>query len=213
MAKMADGFVPNLFSVHNRKPVSVFDGMCLLIQNKWKTPERQRADFNDWKSQAQRKLLLMFDFDGKVVMAVWNITGRLHDSDAAWFGGFYDAIERLLDECCVVADLAFVGGVRDDDRVLRVLKSSELVPAEISNAELVDLEKDLTKLRQSTEWANNGLKQVCKRLDCKLSFDDAKNKEMLELCILLHNWRNSTCDRQQLKTFFRSLVQDQEQAE
>ena len=84
-------------------------------------------------------------------MAVWNITGRLHDSDAAWFGGFYDRIACLLAKYCVVADLAFLDGVGNDDRVLRVLKSNELVPAEIGSAELVDLEKELTKLRQATE--------------------------------------------------------------
>jgi hypothetical protein len=92
-----------------------------------------------------------------------------------------------------------------------VLKSNELVPAEMSNSELLHLEKELIKLRQSTEcWANNGLKQVCKRLNCKLSFDDAKNMEMLELSILLYNWRNSTCDRQQVKKFFNSLVDDED---
>jgi hypothetical protein len=112
---------------------------------------------------------------------------------------------------CTVADLAFVGGVGNEERLLRVLKSNELVPAEMrSNSELLHLEKELTKLRKSTEWANNGLKQVCKRLNCKLSFDDAKYMEILELSILLYNWRNSTCDHQQVKKFFNSLVDDED---
>jgi hypothetical protein len=125
----------------------------------------------------------MFDFDGQVVMVVWNITGRLHNSDAAWFGGFYNAIHRLLDGYCTVADLAFVGGVGNEKYLLRVLKSNELVPAEMSNSKLLHLEKELTKLHKSTERENNGLQQVCKCLNCKLSFEDAKNMEMLELSI------------------------------
>ena len=91
-------------------------------------------------------------------------------------------------EYCVVADLAFVGGARNDDRILQVLESNKLVLAEFGNSVLVNLRKKLTKLCQSTKWANNGFKQVLQRhLECKLSCDNAKNKALLELCIILYN--------------------------
>ena len=66
----------------------------------------------------------------------------------------------------------------------------------------------LTRIRQPTEWGNNQFVMVFKGLRQKLSTTDKFNEKLMHGAILLHNWRISTCPRNQLHSFFKRLEEE-----
>ena len=59
----------------------------------------------------------------------------------------------------------------------------------------------LTHLRQCSEWGNNVLTGVFRRLKCKLPTDNVHRALIMWSTILLHNWRTETVGRNQIQTY------------
>jgi hypothetical protein len=203
-------FVTPHLHVRDAKIVSLLDAMIMRIQNKWFNLSKQRGDFNDWKGMACRKMVLMFDSSGKVVQGIFNAPGRQHDSDIVLYGGLYHHIwDNLPDPYHVASDTGFIGGMNiQQDKILHVLKTNQYYPANMTVRVAKGLEKELTKVRQSVEHGNNGMKQVARRFDEKLRIDDDWNLRVQTLIAYVYNWRVATCTRNQIQAYFRFLEED-----
>ena len=64
-------------------------------------------------------------------------------------------------------------------------------------------EKAVMHLRQCAEWGNNTLTGCFRWLKNQLPTDNDVQALLQWMCILLHNFRMETCDRNQIKTYFQ----------
>ena len=159
----------------------------------------QNRDYNGWTKEVNRNVVLLWDPNGKIVDAVVNTPGNFHDSKSALWGNIYEHIIALPDGFIVVCDSAFE--TRGDLKGKLVKLKSECEGyAETSH------DKSLTHLRQSSEWGNGVLCNSWRRLQTRLPTDNIKRGLLLWSCILMHNYRTETCDRNQIKTYFDNLA-------
>lgn len=197
-------YVPELHQDYGVKLCGWMDGVRFPIGKK-KDYKKQRNDYSGEKKRHLRKIILISDADGYIVACVINCPGRWGDSKCTDLGGLYDLIERTLpDGYSIGADTAFRGALQNS-KILKILKKGEYLPAGMSEDEYSDLEKLLIKSRQPGEWINNVLIQSFRRLRCGLGVFDDLNGDFMLMCVLLHNWRTRTCDRNQVKKFFDIL--------
>ena len=182
-------------------PVAFLDGVRFRIENKWKTPAARKEDQSGEKKLTLRKVILLSDATGYIVAVALNIPGSWGDSKATRLMGIYGLIEELLDRYHVVADTAFKGDLLLG-KIVKVLKEGEYIPAGLSDEDLVEVERYIRRARQPGEWINRDFVACFKRLRQILGiYDDVNSKRMLA-SILVHNWRVSTCERNQVKKFF-----------
>ena len=165
----------------------------------------QNRDYNGWHSTVNRNMVLLWDPRGKFFDAGINLPGNFHDSKGTLWCHIYDHIAALPEGYVVVCDSAFNTGGNLKGKLVK-LKEAPTGDEEIAQ-EKSDYEKSLTHLRQCSEWGNNVLTGVFRRLRTKLPTDNVKRATIQWCCILLHNWRTETCDRNQIKTYFNNLNQ------
>ena len=121
-------------------------------------------------------------------------------------------IERKLpDGYTVGADTAFKGAVLGS-KVTKILKNGEYLPEGMSEEAYKELEEHLIKSRQPGEWINRVLIQSFRRLRAGLGVYDDLNGDLMLACILLHNWRTRTSNRNQVKKFFDILEKEENEA-
>lgn len=148
----------------------------------------------------------MSDPRGKIVVAVSNVDGSWHEGKACRKGGIYRRLENdLPDEYCIIADRAYHGGVAVNNKIVRILKSSELLPPGMTAMELCNREHLIIRARQPGEWINEDLVSYMRHLRCVLSTDDVYNGNIMEIAKLIHNFRVEHRDRNQMKHFFKNL--------
>ena len=108
-----------------------------------------------------RNLVLLWDPNGKIIDAGVNLPGNFHDSKSTLWCHIYDHISDLPDGYKVVCDSAFSTGGRMKDKLVK-LKENTNNNDENKNDD--EHEKSLTHLRQCSEWGNNVLVSVFRRL-------------------------------------------------
>ena len=145
-----------------------------------------------------RNVVLLWDPCGRVVDAVVNCPGNFHDSKSTLWRNMYEHISALPDGFIVVCDSAFETKGELAGKLVK-LKSDTGGFAETSH------DKSLTHLRQSSEWGNGVLCNSWRRLQTHLPTDNTKRGLLMWSCILMHNFRTETCDRNQIKTYFDNL--------
>ena len=151
-----------------------------------------------------RKMILLFDPFGKCKLAVINANGKWPDSRACHIYGVYDDVARLPEGYCVLADTAFQGAITGS-KIIKVLKVGEYLPQGMSIQELEEREPVIIRGRQPSEWSNNQLVQAMKRLRDTLCTDDGYNSVLMELGLLLHNYRVHFSPRNEIKRMFMNL--------
>ena len=186
------------------RPIAWVDGVRYKIAVKWSRPAEKVQDRSGEKKMNLRKINFIFDPMGRCVAAVWNTPGTWHDGKCCHVGGLYDKMNLIPNGFCVLADTAYKGKCLHG-KVIRILKKGELLPAGMNQATLEDLEKHIIRGRQPSEWSNNQHVQFMKRLRNGLSIDDTFNSCLMELSILLHNFRVHCCDRNETKRYFLNL--------
>jgi len=100
----------------------------------------------------------------------------------------------------VAADSAFYTG---DDMKERIIKTKEVFE---NGGEASSMDLSLTHLRQVSEWGNNTLTGVFRRLKNELRCGNEFRALLIWSCVLLHNFRTETVGRNQAKTYFDNLV-------
>jgi hypothetical protein len=71
----------------------------------------------------------------------------------------------------------------------------------------------VTRARQPAEWTNNCLIQAFRRLRRCLGIFDDVNGDLMMTCLLLHNYRTTNCNRNQVKKYFHILEQEAKEEE
>lgn len=202
--------VPELKDNYGIMITSWMDGVRFPIGKKRKYME-QKKDYSGEKKRHLRKIILITDSNGYIVAAAINCPGKWGDSKCTDLGGLYDYIDsKLPDGYSVGADTAFQGALLNN-KVIKILKNGEYLPEGMTEEEYEKLEKLLIKSRQPGEWINNVLIQSFRRLRAGLGIFDDLNGDMMLVCILLHNWRTNTCNRNQVKKFFDILEKEEKE--
>ena len=149
--------------------------------------------------------MVVWDPEGKIVDVCVNLPGNFHDSKSILWCHVYDHFAALPDGHIVVCDSAFTCS-GDMEGKLYKLKDKKDKDGEWENSEPTELDAMLTHIRQCAEWGNNVLTGCFRRLKQRLPTDNVKKARIQWCCILLHNWRTKTCDRNQIKTYFANLA-------
>ena len=191
--------IPNVIAMVDGNKLESFNPQDSLDQN---------SDWNGWTRDANRNLVLVWDPYGKIVDAAVNAPGNFHDSRIASWCGIYDHIAALPDGFKVVCDDAFktVGNLED-----KLIKTKEAFGGEGHKRSSYD--QTLTHLRQCSEWGNNVLTGVFRRLRTNLPTDNVRRAYIMWTCILLHNWRTETVGRNQIRSYFDEIVKQLDESE
>ena len=184
--------IPNVVAMIDGNKLESFNPQDYLDQNR---------DWNGWTRDANRNLVLVWDPFGKIVDAAVNTPGNFHDSRAALWCNIYDHITSLPEGFKVVCDDAFKtqGGLKG-----KLIKTKEEYKGDGHKRSSYD--QTLTHLRQCSEWGNNILTGVFRRLRTNLPTDNIRRGYIMWTCILLHNWRTETVGRNQIRTYFDDIV-------
>ena len=158
----------------------------------------QNRDYNGWTKEVNRNVVLLWDPFGKIVDAVINCPGNFHDSKSTLWGNMYDHIIAMPEGYIVVCDSAFETRGELKGKLLKLKGDNE------GFAE-TPYEMALTHLRQSSEWGNGVLVNAWRRLRAPLPTDNTKRALLMWSCVLMHNYRTETCDRNQIKTYFDNI--------
>ena len=130
-----------------------------------------------------------------------NAPGNFHDSRSASWCNIYDHIAALPNNFKVVCDDAFQ---TKGSLTGKLVKTKEHFRGEGHTWSCYD--QSLTHLRQCSEWGNNILTGVFRRLRTNLPTDNVRRAYIMWSCILLHNWRTETVGRNQIQTYFDEIV-------
>ena len=198
-------YVPELRNEFHLRPVAWLDGVRFEIVSKWSNPAAKKNDESGEKKLTLRKMQLLFDPRGKCVGAVWNLPGSWQDGKGCRIGLLYDLIDLLHVGYCILVDTNFQGRLIGG-KLIRILKEGDYLPDGWLQAQVERLERLVTRGRQPSEWSNNQLVQYMVRLRSKLGMFDDFNGLLMELSILLYNYRVEYTDRNETKRFFRNLV-------
>ena len=106
----------------------------------------------------------------------------------------------LPDGSVVVCDSTFMTSGKLKGKIIKLKETT------IENGEERS-EKDnaLIHIRQCAEWGNNVLTRSFRRLRVKIPIENLKRALLQWSCLLLHNWRTETYSRNQIKTYFENL--------
>jgi len=158
----------------------------------------QNRDYNGWTKEVNRNVVLLWDPFGKIIDAVVNCPGSFHDSKSTLWGNIYDHIVAMPAGFIVVCDSAFETRGALKGKLVK-LKGDNEGFAETS------YEKSLTHLRQASEWGNGVLVNAWRRLKAPLPTNNTKRALLMWSCILMHNFRTETCERNQILTYFNNI--------
>ena len=201
---MIELYEPDMAYSLQEKPVAWVDGVRFPIANKWSNNAARKQDQSGEKKLTIRKMILIFDPFGKCVCAVINANGKWPDSRPCAAFGLYEEVDQLPPGYCILSDTAFRGAVANA-KIIKTLKVGEFLPAGMSQDELEERETIIVRARQPSEWANNQLVQAMKRLRATLGIDDTFNTTLMELSLLLYNYRVHFSPRNELKRVFMNL--------
>ena len=177
--------------------VGMIDGrkMVSLQPTEWLA---QNRDYNGWTKEVNRNVVLLWDTDGLIVDAAVNTPGNFHDSKSSLWARIYDHIADLPDGFVVVCDSAFHCSGPMAGKLVKLKEDK-------GGFAFSGYDQSLTHLRQSSEWGNGVLCNAFRRLRAPLPTDNVRRAHILWSCILMHNFRTNTCDRNQIRTYFDNL--------
>ena len=181
--------------------VAMVDGIKLVTKTSNDVYE-QNNDYNGWTCDHNRNCILVWDPFGKIVDAVINAPGTFHDSKSTQWGNVYEHIKKLKPgyKCCCDDAFGTKGDLKD-----KLIKTKDEYR---EGFERSSYDMACTHLRQSSEWGNNILVGINRRLRAPLPLDNVMRALIMWNAILLHNFRTETVERNQIKTYFNRIVDE-----
>jgi len=164
----------------------VADGLKLPFEST-SDDEEQGKCYNGWTHGHCVTNLLLFAPDGRLIAAVINAPGPLHDSTLAEWGGVHDKLEATYNRtggiCCL--DSAF-----QSMNTEHIVKSSNDESNADGPLQLV-INRQATSLRQAAEWGMRAAQGSFPRLKEKMKCEECgKERQVyLTLMCLLCNFR------------------------
>jgi DDE superfamily endonuclease len=148
----------------------------------------QSKFYNGWLHGHYITNLFVFGADGRILNAIINVPGSVHDSTLAIWGGTYrklkDIHARTGGICCV--DSAFASG-----KAPYLIKSAQDHNTAKSAKELI-MYREATSLRQAAEWGIRAIQGSMPRLKDALHYEEkGERKRIMKLVPLLYNLRLS----------------------
>lgn len=141
----------------------------------------------------------MFGADGRIINAVINAPGSIHDSTLAVWGGTYTKLEEVyqrLGAFCAV-DSAFAA----DNAPYLIWSSQDTTRA--TNAAEMQRITQATSLRQAAEWGMRAIQGSMPRLKDALVYEEnGERKLILKLVPLLYNLRIARVGLNQIKNTY-----------
>ena len=142
---------------------------------------------------------------GKIVDVGLNCPGNFHDSRMAAWCHVYNHILALPAPYKVACDSAFNTSGQLEGKLIKTKEEYK------EGKQRSSYDQSLTHLCQCSEWGNNGLTGVFRSLRGKLPTDNVQRGYIVWCCVLLHNWRTETVGRNQIATYFNSIVNKEDQ--
>ena len=178
----------------------VADGLKLAFESTDSLDE-QSMYYNGWQHGHYVTNLLLFGPDGRIIKAVLNAPGSVHDSTLAEWGNVYEALERIYEEtggkCCL--DSAFASTNAD-----YLIRSAQNYHKAKNAAELVQL-REATAMRQAAEWGMRAIQGSFPRLKDTIKFErNGERKIILRLAVLLYNYRLEVVGLNQIRNVYVS---------
>jgi hypothetical protein len=163
----------------------------------------QAIHYNGWTHGHYITNIFIFVPDGTLIGAAVNYPGSFHDSTVCTMGGLYDRLQEMYDLCggkCVM-DSAFTS--RDKPYVIKSSRDPFDAPTAQEAAGYIQA----TQLRQSAEWGMRALKGSFPRLTVPIVYEElGERKIIIEVAVLLYNWRANTVGLNQIRTTFMPFL-------
>ena len=176
------------------------DGLKLRLERSG-DDATQNSFFNGWTHDHYVSNLFLFSPDGKIRACYINAPGTFHDSTMANMSGIYDKIDILYERLGskVVVDSAFSA-----DNRRSVYKSHQNNIDRYGNVrQKSEVHRQATSVRQLSEWGMRGLQGSFPRLKDRLPYEErGERKLILEMIVLLYNYRASTVGMNQIQSTY-----------
>lgn len=176
------------------------DGLKLTLES-CDDADMQNCFYNGWTHDHYVSNLFLFSPDGKIRACYLNAPGCWHDSSNANCSGIYDRIDEVYNRCeaRVVVDSAFNKSGRDS--LIKSHQGNMDVAGNIRQRQ--QLHREATSVRQLSEWGMRGLQGSFPRLKDRMRFEEKdERKVILNLVVLLYNFRASTVGLNQIRSSF-----------
>ena len=161
------------------------DGLKLPFQSCDGLTE-QSMFYNGWTHGHYVTNLFVFSAKGKIIDAVINVPGSVHDSTLAVWGGTYKKLKRIFDETGGICAVDSAFAARNAPYLIR--SGKDFTEAN-SAAEMVKM-KEATSLRQAAEWEMRAIQGSMPRLKDPLEYEEkGERKRIIKLIPILYNIR------------------------
>jgi DDE superfamily endonuclease len=176
------------------------DGLKLEIENTDGELDEQSMFYNGWTHGHYVTNLFVFGADGRIIDAVVNAPGSVHDSTLAEWGNVYSKLEEIYERtggvCCL--DSAFAAG-----SCPFMLKSAQDIHKARNEEELIQL-RQATSLRQAAEWGMHAIQSSFPRLKEKIHYYDCGTERRIYLVLvcLLYNLRLEVVGLNQIRNVY-----------
>lgn len=163
---------------------------------------KQSMFYNGWTHDHYVSNLFLFSPDGKIRKCFLNAPGCWHDSTLANASMMYHALDDIYHRnhhAQVVVDSAF-----NKDRWPCLIKSRQNIIDNQGNVrENSQVFRSATSVRQMAEWGMRGLQGSFPRLLDRLDYEErGERKIILNLVVLLYNFRASTVGMNQIRAVY-----------
>jgi DDE superfamily endonuclease len=174
------------------------DGVKLFFESTADLDE-QGMFYNGWQHSHFISNLFVFSADGRIISAVLNAPGSLHDSTLAEWGGIYDELAAMYNrtggKCCVDSAFSTV-----NNRYL--VKSSENYGLAANGIEMLRMQQ-ATSLRQAAEWGMGAIQGAFPRLKDRIHYEENGERGVfLSLVPLLYNYRLAKVGLNQIRNVY-----------
>jgi hypothetical protein len=186
--------------IANREPAiqnafGFLDGLSLPTQCSDDMNE-QNSYYNGWHSDTTINNVLVFSPEGKIIFCSLNYPGSWHDATVS--KDLYDKLH--LCEYALLADSAFPAGNIFSEKILKPLQRFSSNPK--TKQMQVRRQHAIVSLRQTAEWGMRAIQGSFGRLKCRMPSNKLKRLDILQSCILLHNFRTHTMGINQINAVF-----------
>lgn len=178
----------------------IADGLKLHFESADGILDEQNMCCNGWQCSHYITNLFVFSIDGRIIDAVVNAPGSIHDSTLAEWGDVCDKLERIHERtggvCCL--DSAFAAS-----NAPYLLKSAQDWNGG-KDADDVIVLRQATSLRQAAEWGMHAIQGSFPRLKDTIRYeDDAKERKIyLLLVCFLYNLRLELVGLNQIRNVY-----------
>jgi hypothetical protein len=184
---------------------AAMDGLKVMLQQAGNA-EVQSMFYNGWMCDHYISNLFLFSPNGRICACYFNAPGSVHDSTMAEMSGIYDKIDSIHQQTGgqVVVDSAFSKKGRPS-----LIKSNQNnIDNQGRARQLNTINREATSVRQLSEWGMRGLQGAFPRLADRVPFEErGERKQLLQLVVLLFNYRTEKVGFNQIQTVFTGILE------